>query len=47
MKDIFGVVLIFIFGIVFSLFLSHRVDEVNRQDNLVQNYSYNCEICNN
>ena len=47
MKEILSIVLIFIFGIVFSFLLSNRVEEMESGNNLVQNYSYNCEISNN
>lgn len=47
MKEILSVILIFVFGIVFSFLLSNRVEEMDNENNLVQNYSYNCEIYNN
>lgn len=46
MKEFLSVLLIFIFGIVFSFILCNRVEEVDKAD-LAQNYTVNSQISNN
>lgn len=46
MKEFLSILLIFVFGIVFSFILSNRVEEVDKA-NLVQNYTVNSNISNN
>lgn len=46
MKEILSVLLIFVFGIVFSFILCNRVEEVDKAY-LAQNYTVNSQISNN
>ena len=46
MKELLSVLLIFIFGIVFSFIFINRAEEVDKA-NLAQNYTINNQISNN
>ena len=46
MKEFLSVLLIFVFGVIFSFILCNRVEEVDKAE-LAQNYSINSQISNN
>ena len=47
MKEILSVLLVYVFGVLFIFAICSRSEQIVKEDNLVQNYSINCEISNN
>lgn len=47
MKDFVSIVFVSILGVLVLLALCNRTEQFEKENKLVQNYSYNCEVSNN
>ena len=47
MKDFVSIVLVSVLGVLVLFGLCNRTEQFEKENKLVQNYSYNCEFSNN